>query len=138
MLLLFIGLYPVDVMATNDPATRTDSISNHDGSADSFEQLFCGCGSLRIPFNGEWQCTVCGQTAPRTKGDEFVLVDPQVPRVAPVIEDEYWKGPKTRERCPECGHSKVHYMIKQLRSSGESETRIFTCAECSHRWREND
>lgn len=38
--------------------------------------------------------------------------------------------------CPKCEGTDVYAELKQTRASDEPETRILTCAECSHGWRE--
>jgi DNA-directed RNA polymerase subunit M len=52
--------------------------------------------------------------------------------------DEADIGPTTEARCPECGHDRARYEMKQIRAADESETRFFTCTECDHKWREDD
>ena len=42
------------------------------------------------------------------------------------------------EICPECGHNKAYYELKQTRSADEAPTRFFECAECGHKWRDYD
>ena len=39
------------------------------------------------------------------------------------------------EICPECGHDRAYYELKQTRSADEAPTRIFECAKCGHKWR---
>ena len=38
--------------------------------------------------------------------------------------------------CPKCDSDSVYAELQQPRSSDEPETRILTCAECRHGWRE--
>ena len=38
--------------------------------------------------------------------------------------------------CPKCDSDRVYTELQQTRSSDEPETRILTCAECRHGWRE--
>ncbi len=38
--------------------------------------------------------------------------------------------------CPKCDSDQVYAELQQTRSSDEPETRILTCAECRHGWRE--
>lgn len=38
--------------------------------------------------------------------------------------------------CPKCDTDSVFAELQQTRSSDEPETRILTCAECGHGWRE--
>lgn len=47
-------------------------------------------------------------------------------------------GPTTSARCPTCDHDRAAYELQQLRAADEAPTRLFTCVECGHRWREND
>ena len=42
------------------------------------------------------------------------------------------------EVCPECGHDKAYYELKQTRSADEAPTRFFECAKCGHKWRDYD
>lgn len=46
--------------------------------------------------------------------------------------------PTTETRCPECGHDRAYYEMKQIRAADESETRFFECVECGQKWREDD
>jgi len=46
--------------------------------------------------------------------------------------------PSTKTNCPECGHNKAYYEMKQIRAADESETRFFECIKCEYKWREND
>ncbi len=38
--------------------------------------------------------------------------------------------------CPKCEATEVFAELKQTRASDEPETRILTCADCNHGWRE--
>jgi len=38
--------------------------------------------------------------------------------------------------CPKCDSDSVYAELQQTRASDEPETRILTCAECGHGWRE--
>ena len=56
-----------------------------------------------------------------------------------VIEDsEQQRGVLTSNTyiCPKCDSDSVNAELQQTRSSDEPETRILTCAECGHGWRE--
>ena len=43
-----------------------------------------------------------------------------------------------KEICPECGHDKAYYELKQTRSGDEAPTRFFECEKCKHKWRAYD
>ena len=56
-----------------------------------------------------------------------------------VIEDsEQQRGVLTSNTyiCPKCDSDSVYAELQQTRSSDEPETRILTCADCGHGWRE--
>lgn len=56
-----------------------------------------------------------------------------------VIEDaDQMRGVLTTNTyiCPKCDSDQVYAELQQTRSSDEPETRILTCAECGHGWRE--
>ena len=38
--------------------------------------------------------------------------------------------------CPKCDSVEVYAYLEQTRSSDEPETRMLTCKECGHGWRE--
>ena len=38
--------------------------------------------------------------------------------------------------CPKCDGTRVYSRLEQTRSSDEPETRMLTCADCKHGWRE--
>lgn len=46
--------------------------------------------------------------------------------------------PRTETICPDCGHNKPFYELKQIRAADESETRFFECTDCGKTWREDD
>jgi len=56
-----------------------------------------------------------------------------------VIDDaDQFRGVLTHEMyvCPKCEATDVFAELKQTRASDEPETRILTCKDCSHGWRE--
>lgn len=52
--------------------------------------------------------------------------------------DEADSRPTTKTTCPECGHDRAYYEMKQIRAADESETRFFECVDCGYKWREDD
>ncbi len=44
--------------------------------------------------------------------------------------------PKTRAKCPACGHNEAAYWIEQTRSADEAPTRFYRCLKCRNTWRE--
>lgn len=89
-----------------------------------------------------WVCRSCGHEEPRDSDGERSMTTTQgqeqteVVDMSDVAAEEI--GPTTKTRCPECGHDRARYEMKQIRSADESETRFFTCTECGHNWREDD
>ncbi|MBJ29199.1 MAG: hypothetical protein CMB61_03975 [Euryarchaeota archaeon] len=55
-----------------------------------------------------------------------------------VVEED---GPRGTLRvgdylCPKCDGDRAYVELRQTRSSDEPETKICTCDDCGHRWRE--
>ena len=115
--------------------------------------MFCPqCGTLSFPSpSGDITCTnyKCGYTGPaklKTKidGKEVDLSKATSSTVAAsreyeVINDaDNMQGVKTTGTymCPKCDAVEVFSYLEQTRSSDEPETRMLTCAECGHGWRE--
>jgi DNA-directed RNA polymerase subunit M len=51
-------------------------------------------------------------------------------------KDEISVLPKTKIKCPKCGHNEAFWVLRQMRGSDEPESRFYTCAQCSYKWRE--
>jgi DNA-directed RNA polymerase subunit M len=105
---------------------------------------FCDeCGSMMHTEGGEWKCKSCGATKARDSAQEATMTTTEGQDVdsGPVdmseVDDEEI-GPTTKVVCPECGHDRARYEMKQIRAADESETRFFTCTECGKKWREDD
>ncbi len=104
---------------------------------------FCDeCGSMMKAEDERWVCASCGFETPRDAAADAAMVTTEGQQESEVVDmsdvDETEVGPTTTARCPECGHDKARYEMKQIRSADESETRFFTCTECGHKWREDD
>ncbi|MGM0606223.1 MAG: transcription factor S [Halobacteriota archaeon] len=107
---------------------------------------FCDeCGSMMQTEGDVWVCRSCGFEKSRdaAKEKEFEAAttegqstDEGVVDMSEVDNAEI--GPTTTAVCPNCGHDRARYEMKQIRSADESETRFFTCVECDHKWREDD
>lgn len=105
---------------------------------------FCDeCGSMMKADaeEGVWKCAN-GHTEPRDEANETGMTTRQSQEENEIVDlsdvgDEAL-GPTTAIRCPECGHDRASYDMKQIRSADESETRFFTCTECGYKWREDD
>ena len=115
--------------------------------------MFCPkCGTLAFPSpSGDIKCTnyKCGYTGPanlKTKinGNEVDLSKAtsstkSEKRVYDVIKDsDKMQGVLTKNTymCPKCDDIEVFAYLQQTRSSDEPETRMLTCKNCSHGWRE--
>ena len=105
---------------------------------------FCDeCGSMMHGDDGVWVCDSCGYEKARDAEAEAAMTTTQGQDTdsGPVdmseVDDEDI-GPTTEVHCPECGHDRARYEMKQIRAADESETRFFTCTECEHKWREDD
>jgi len=104
---------------------------------------FCDdCGSMMKTDDDVWVCGSCGAEKPRDADSEAVMTSTAEREGSEVVDmsdvDEAEIGPTTTVICPECGHDRARYEMKQIRSADESETRFLTCVECDHKWREDD
>lgn len=91
---------------------------------------------------GKWVCSACGSEKQRDSAEEAHMTSTATREESEVVDmsevDVEEIGPTTTVNCPECGHDKARYEMKQIRAADESETRFFTCTECGHKWREDD
>jgi len=116
--------------------------------------MFCpSCGTLSFPNpKGEIACTnyKCQYNGPANvviKGADGKDVDLSQAksstaakgRVFQVVKDSDERhGVLTTESymCPKCDKMEVYAYLEQTRSSDEPETRMLTCKNCGHGWRE--
>ena len=116
--------------------------------------MFCpSCGTLSFPNpKGEIACTnyQCNYNGPANvviKGTDGKDVDLSQAksstaakgRVFQVVKDSDKRhGVLTTESymCPKCDKMEVYAYLEQTRSSDEPETRMLTCKNCGHGWRE--
>ena len=71
------------------------------------------------------------------EGATGVSVSRRKDREPVIIEEKTEVLPKTKARCPACGHTEAFWTLRQMRAADEPETRIYRCTKCDHRWREN-
>ena len=116
--------------------------------------MFCpSCGTLAFPNpKGDIACTnyKCGYNGPANvviKGADGKDVDLSQAKSSTaakgrefqVIKDsDESHGVLTTESymCPKCDKMEVFAYLEQTRSSDEPETRMLTCKNCKHGWRE--
>jgi DNA-directed RNA polymerase subunit M len=101
---------------------------------------FCPeCGAMLLPNDNKLKCN-CGYTKDLTSDNDEYSVSQKVEGKQGVVnmgEVEDMRSQIT-EVCPECGHDKAYYELKQTRSADEAPTRFFECAKCGHKWRDYD
>jgi DNA-directed RNA polymerase subunit M len=98
--------------------------------------MFCPkCESLMYPTGNEMMCKKCGYKK-KNKNNDMVIVSKRKDRENIVLE-QVEVLPKTKVRCPKCGHNEAYWMLRQMRAADEPETRIYRCTKCNHSWREN-
>jgi DNA-directed RNA polymerase subunit M len=87
-----------------------------------------------FPKGGVFVCDKCGFEKEKT--GSAVVVEKHVEKETVLLDREKIDVlPKTRVECPRCGHSEAFWILRQMRSSDEPETMIYTCTKCEHRWR---
>ena len=122
--------------------------------------MYCPeCGTLGfMEGNGNIRCTnyTCGYEGPLAgkdgKGAEFT--DPMTGETINLAEARTTVEVKERDDrtrgedkargilyedsyiCPKCDCKKIHVWMQQTRSSDEPETKMCTCSECGHKFRE--
>jgi DNA-directed RNA polymerase subunit M len=104
---------------------------------------FCDdCGSMMHTESDQWVCQSCGAQKVRDEAREAAMTTTTGQEDDGVVDmsdvDDEAIGPTTEVRCPECGHDRARYEMKQIRAADESETRFFTCTDCGKKWREDD
>ena len=88
-----------------------------------------------LPKDGIFSCSKCGYEM-KKKGNA-VVVEKQKEKETVVLEDKVDILPKTRIKCPKCGHNEATWILRQMRGSDEPESRFYTCTKCKHKWRED-
>ena len=100
---------------------------------------FCPkCNAMMFPVDGILTCRTCGYTDELADNESYeVSREIKANETVKYVED-LEPGEGVTEICPECGHDKATYELKQTRSADEAPTRFFTCLKCKHKWREYD
>ena len=116
--------------------------------------MFCPeCGALSFPDSKgnikcpDYNCGYSGSAENKVVMDDGTEIDlaeassssKTEARDRRVIDDaDQQRGVLTTKTyvCPKCDSDSVYAELQQTRSSDEPETRILTCAECGHGWRE--
>ncbi|MEC7704270.1 MAG: RPA12/RPB9/RPC11 RNA polymerase family protein [Candidatus Thermoplasmatota archaeon] len=116
--------------------------------------MFCPeCGALSFPDSSgnikcpNYECGYSGVAENKVKMQDGTEVDVSKAsssikteaRDRRVIDDaDQQRGVLTTKTyiCGKCDSDQVYAELQQTRSSDEPETRILTCAECGHGWRE--
>ena len=100
---------------------------------------FCPeCGAMLLPKEGKLECS-CGYKKNLSDDGEYEVTEKvEAAETVKILGDESNLHSTITEVCPECGHDKAYYELKQTRSADEAPTRFFTCAKCKHKWREYD
>lgn len=101
--------------------------------------MFCPkCKALMYPEDDCFVCKKCGFKKKKNKKSDKV-VSKRKNREVTVIEDKDKANvqPKTKIKCPKCGHNEAYWTLRQMRSSDEPESRFYTCTKCGYKWRED-
>ena len=98
--------------------------------------MFCPkCKVLMYPKGNVFVCFKCGLEKKKTGSN--LVVTKQTKKEVAIFEGKINVLPKTKVKCPKCGHNEAYWILRQMRGSDEPETRFFTCAKCEYKWREN-
>ncbi|WP_462316751.1 transcription factor S [Methanobrevibacter sp.] len=103
---------------------------------------FCPkCKSIMFPKNGVLTCNTCGYTdesSNTAKYENVSIGDHEAKETVKDLGEVEDMRSTIKEICPECGHDKAYYELKQTRSGDEAPTRFFECEKCKHKWRAYD
>ncbi|MFB6281360.1 MAG: RPA12/RPB9/RPC11 RNA polymerase family protein [Haloferacaceae archaeon] len=103
---------------------------------------FCDeCGAMMKADGDVWRCTNGHEKRRNGAAEDAWTTQERAEDDGPVDlsdVDPADMNPTTEVTCPDCGHDRAHYTMKQIRAADESETRFFVCTECEHKWREDD
>ena len=108
---------------------------------------FCAaCGTiLLLPSHGIVSCHHCPFTCRFEQLENVGTVvrgssRPSAARLAALRASggEKPKRAVVQEPCPQCGNPEVEYYTMQMRSADEGETVFYECAECGHKWNQNN
>lgn len=100
--------------------------------------MFCPkCKVLMYPEENFFICRKCGFK--KKKSGSAFIVSKQEQKEVTLIEDKDKTNvlPKTKIKCPKCGHNEAFWILRQMRGSDEPESRFYTCVKCGHKWRED-
>ncbi len=89
------------------------------------------------PQNNEMVCKNCGYKKKSGKNDDAMVILSKRKDRENIVLEKVEVLPKTKVRCPKCGHNEAYWTLRQMRAADEPETRIYQCTKCDHRWREN-
>jgi len=100
--------------------------------------MFCPkCKSLLFPSEGKLVCKRCGaEVEQKQKEKRQVISHKSREKETAVMDEISGTLPTAVVECPECGHKKAYWVLRQTRAADEPETRIFRCCKCQHSWRE--
>jgi DNA-directed RNA polymerase subunit M len=88
-----------------------------------------------FPKDDIFHCNKCGYE--KKKGKSVVVVEKQKNKETVIFDKKVDVLPKTRIKCPKCGHNEASWILRQMRGSDEPESRFYTCTKCNHTWRED-
>ena len=100
--------------------------------------MFCPkCKGLLYPKGEYLECKKCGFKKKKT--GKNIIVNKQEKKEVTLIDQKKDTNvlPKTKIKCPKCENNEAYWMIRQMRSSDEPESRFYTCTKCGYKWRED-
>lgn len=100
--------------------------------------MFCKkCKALMYPDKEFMICRRCGFKKKKKKSNVVVIKKKETE--VTLIEDKEKNNilPITKVLCTKCGNTEAYWIIRQMRSSDEPESRFYTCTKCGYKWRED-
>lgn len=105
--------------------------------------MFCPkCGSILMPkkeSNKRMLVCSCGYKTTNTETATLKeTITKKEERIEVVDKGKLQTLPKTKAKCPKCGHDEAYYWLVQTRAGDEPETKFLKCVKCDHTWRDYD
>ena len=106
------------------------TINNADELAIVLDRLteHTGPANIKVKMDGKEIDLSKTKTTTKAEKREYEIIKDSDQRKGVLSTESYM--------CPKCDCTEVYFYLEQTRSSDEPETRMLTCKDCGHGWRE--
>jgi len=105
--------------------------------------MFCPkCGSILMPKKESGKKVMTCSCGYKTTDMEIAALKETISKKEKKVEvidkEKLQTLPKTKAKCPKCGHNEAYFWLVQTRAGDEAETKFLRCVKCNHTWRDYD